>query len=85
MTNLSPLERQKEIIEYNTVTNTDKKESINGRNLTNIGVFRKYVELYLGNNKQVNTGLTLMVRQLQPNQYGLPLEIYCFANTTEWV
>jgi miniconductance mechanosensitive channel len=79
------IERQKEIEEYNSVNNTDKKETINGRNLTNIGVFRKYGELYLLNHKEVNNDLTLMVRQLQSNQYGLPLEIYCFANTTEWV
>lgn len=79
------IDRQKEIEEYNSANNTDKKETINGRNLTNIGVFRKYGELYLLNHKEVNNDLTLMVRQLQPNQYGLPLEIYCFANTTEWV
>jgi len=79
------IERQKEIEEYNSINNTDKKETINGRNLTNIGVFRKYGELYLLNHKEVNNDLTLMVRQLQSNQYGLPLEIYCFANTTEWV
>ncbi|MBL4653989.1 MAG: mechanosensitive ion channel [Flavobacteriales bacterium] len=79
------LSRQKEIEEFNSTSNSNKKETINGRNLTNIGVFRKYVELYLRNNKNVNHDLTLMVRQLQSNQYGLPLEIYCFANTTEWI
>ncbi len=79
------IDRQKEIEEHNAVNKTDKKETINGRNLTNIGVFRKYAELYLLNHKEVNNNLTLMVRQLQSSQYGLPLEIYCFANTTEWI
>ena len=79
------IDRQKEIETHNSVNNTDKKEIINGRHLTNIGVFRKYAEQYLISHKEVNNDLTLMVRQLQSNQYGLPLEIYCFANTTEWV
>ena len=52
--------------------------------MTNIGVFRQYAELYLKNHKEINPDMTLMVRQLQSNQYGLPLEIYCFAKTTEW-
>jgi miniconductance mechanosensitive channel len=78
-------ERQKEIEDFNVATEIDKKETINGRNLTNIGIFRKYAELYLQNNKYVHPDLTLMVRQQQSNQYGLPLEVYCFATTTEWV
>ena len=78
-------ERQKEIEEYNKSLNADKSQTINGRNLTNIGVFRRYAELYLRNNENVNSDMTLMVRQLQSNQYGLPIEIYCFVKTTEWV
>jgi len=78
-------ERQKEIEVSNNSLNIDKAETINGRNLTNIGVFRQYAELYLKNHSEINENMTLMVRQLQSNQYGLPLEIYCFAKTTEWV
>jgi len=77
--------RQKEIELHNENIHADKSKSVNGRNLTNIGVFRKYVELYLRNHSEVQQNLTLMIRQLQPDQYGVPLEIYCFANTTEWV
>jgi len=78
-------ERQKEIETSNTSLQIDKTATINGRNMTNIGVFRQYAELYLRNHQEINENMTLMVRQLQSNQYGLPLEIYCFAKTTEWV
>ncbi len=57
----------------------------NGRRLTNIGVLRIYIQEYLKSNQRVRSEATLMVRQLPPNEYGLPLEIYCFAATTQWV
>jgi miniconductance mechanosensitive channel len=78
-------ERQQEIENSNIALGVDKSETINGRNFTNIGVFRQYAELYLRSHKEINADMTLMVRQLQSNQYGLPLEIYCFAKTTDWV
>lgn len=78
-------ERQKEIETSNASLKIDKTASINGRNMTNIGVFRQYAAFYLRNHQSINADMTLMVRQLQSNQYGLPLEIYCFARTTEWV
>ena len=52
--------------------------------VTNLSVFRAYIYHYLRNNKKVDTTQDLIVRQLQSNQYGLPLEIYCFANTSSW-
>jgi miniconductance mechanosensitive channel len=79
------IQRQNEIEQYNKTIQADKSKSVNGRNLTNIGVFRKYLELYLIDHSQINQNLTLMIRQLQSDQYGIPLEIYCFAKTTEWV
>lgn len=78
-------ERQQEIETFNSSLGVDKTETINGRNFTNIGVFRQYAELYLRSHKEINPDMTLMVRQLQSNQYGLPLEIYCFVKTTDWV
>jgi miniconductance mechanosensitive channel len=57
---------------------------INGRRLTNIGIFRAYVELFLKNNPNINKNLTLLVRQQEPTFQGIPLEIYCFAKTIEW-
>ncbi len=77
-------ERQQLIEAENSSLKIDKSENINGRNMTNIGVFRQYAELYLINHPEINEEMTLMVRQLQSNQYGLPIEIYCFATTTEW-
>jgi len=57
---------------------------INGRRLTNIGMFRAYVELYLKNSPHINQNLTLLVRQQEPTFQGIPLEIYCFAKTIVW-
>lgn len=53
--------------------------------LTNIGVFRKYVERYLLKNEHISNEETLMVRQLEPSAKGLPLEVYCFTETSVWV
>lgn len=58
---------------------------IDTRQLTNIGTFRAYIEMYLHQNVNIRNDLTLMVRQLPATASGLPLELYCFANTTEWV
>ncbi len=76
--------RKKEIQEYNKNHNYDDSNLVNGRRMTNIGVFRAYITNYLANHPSVKTDLLYMVRQLQPNEKGLPLEVYCFANTTEW-
>jgi miniconductance mechanosensitive channel len=53
--------------------------------MTNIGVFRHYVELYLQSHPGISQEMTVMVRQLAIEDKGIPLEIYCFANTTEWL
>src|SRR5690606_8693367 len=58
---------------------------INGRRMTNIGVFRHYIEFYLKSHPGISKNMTIMVRQLAPEDRGIPLEIYCFANTTEWL
>jgi miniconductance mechanosensitive channel len=57
---------------------------VNKRQLTNIGTFRVYIDNYLHNLDTINTELTCMVRQLPSTPDGLPLEVYCFASTTEW-
>ncbi|MGI6730775.1 MAG: mechanosensitive ion channel family protein [Anaerovoracaceae bacterium] len=76
--------KEKEIEEYNKIHNVDSELSINGRKLTNIGVFRIYIQNYLMNNPNMRRDMTLMVRQLQPTELGLPLEIYGFYNGTVW-
>ena len=58
--------------------------AMNSRQLTNIGTFRAYITNYLAKNNYIRDDLTCMVRQLSATQTGLPLEIYCFANTTNW-
>ena len=58
---------------------------IDTRQLTNIGTFRAYIEMYLNQNTNIRHDLICMVRQLPATSSGLPLELYCFANTTDWV
>lgn len=53
--------------------------------VVNIGLFRHYIETYLRKRDDVNKSATLMVRQLEATQNGLPIELYFFLNTTEWV
>jgi miniconductance mechanosensitive channel len=76
--------RQREILKYNEKTAADKSVLINGRNQTNFGIFRKYVNGYLHENSAVNKELSLMVRQLEPTSKGIPLEIYCFISDKRW-
>ena len=68
--------------------NIDKKADMtviqNGRRMTNVGTFRKYLVSYLKNHPKIHQGMTLIVRQLEPTTYGLPIEIYAFTNTTSW-
>lgn len=78
--------RKAEIENFNEVNEFDKSLSIlNGRNLTNLGLFRKYITQYLQFHTGVNNDMLLMVRHLQPTEKGIPLEIYCFSKDKEWV
>ena len=75
---------QSEIATHNDTNSHDKSSMLNGRNLTNIGLFREYAHQYLTANKNLRTDLTLMVRQLEPTENGLPIEVYCFSNNIAW-
>lgn len=77
-------ERKKIVDSFNDATGADRSLPLNGRNFTNMGLFRKYVELYLKNHPQVHQELLLLVRQLAPTAHGLPLELYLFTTTTNW-
>lgn len=77
--------RNEEIKKYNQEKGVDKSLSINGRNLTNMGLYRQYILSYLKNHPDVHQGLLIIVRQLQPGSKGLPLELYFFTATTEWL
>ncbi|MCK9161881.1 MAG: mechanosensitive ion channel [Arcobacter butzleri] len=74
-----------EIEKYNAGHDFDLSVSINGRRLTNIGTLRAYILTYLKNHPNINQDMTIMVRQLSPTEYGMPLEVYCFTSTTNWV
>ena len=71
--------RQIEIDKYNSFHQVDKSLSINGRNLTNFGLFRKYITCYLEKYPSLNKDMILLCRQLQPTSQGIPLEIYAFT------
>ncbi len=76
---------QGEIATHNDTNNNDKSSLLNGRNLTNIGLFREYGRQYLLGNENLRTDFTSMVRQLEPTENGLPIEVYCFSKNIDWV
>src|SRR5690606_2860531 len=78
------LERSAEIDLYNKKHNIDRRYLVNGYNLTNIGVFRKYINEYINNHPRTRKDMTMMVRQLAPTTTGIPLELYLFSNETSW-
>ncbi len=73
-----------DIDNYNAKNNINKELLINGRNLTNIGIFRKYVETYIENHSAINKDMMIMTRQLAPTTQGLPIEIYAFSSDKRW-
>jgi len=75
---------QANINNHNKQHGIDKGLLINGRNLTNIGVFRKYVETYIENHSAINSGMMIMTRQLAPTSQGIPIEIYAFSSDKRW-
>ena len=78
-------QRKKEIEVENIAQQADKSLLLNGRNMTNIGLFRRYAMAYLENHPEINNNLTLMVRQLAPTPEGVPLEVYVFVKDKLWV
>lgn len=76
--------RQTDIEKYNTTNAIDKSIILNGRNLTNLGLFRKFINQYIQNHPGINQDMLLMVRYLEPSERGIPLEIYCFSKDKVW-
>ena len=76
--------RSQEIETYNQSVGADKSLALNGRNLTNMGLFREYIKNWLSLHPDVHKEMLLLVRQLQPTSKGLPLELYFFTATTMW-
>ncbi|MFO7863766.1 MAG: mechanosensitive ion channel, partial [Salinivirgaceae bacterium] len=77
--------RRKEVSDYNKSKGVDESMMANGRRLTNIGVFRRYIEEYLKHHPQINQDMTFLVRQLQATEKGVPVEIYVFSKEQRWV
>lgn len=77
-------ERAKEIDDFNAEVNADKSLLINGRNLTNMGLYRNYIQNYLRKHPHTNKEMMIMVRQQPIGSKGIPLELYFFTDTTEW-
>lgn len=71
--------RKAEINKYNLAHNIDKSVPVNGRNMTNFGVFRKYITEYLHQHPGLNKDMIMLCRQLQATSQGIPLEIYAFS------
>ncbi len=76
---------EKVILRHNEENKTENNHQLNQRQFTNVGLFRYYIEAYLRSLSTINFSLTFMVRQLEPNATGLPIQIYVFTNDTNWV
>jgi miniconductance mechanosensitive channel len=77
--------RQSDIDKYNANNEIDKSLIVNGRNLTNLGLFRKYVNQYILQHPGINKDMLIMVRYLQITERGIPLEVYCFSKDKTWI
>ena len=78
-------QRKEDIEKDNKDKGVNKKLLLNGRNMTNIGLFRRYALAYLKDHPQISQDLTVMVRQLAPSPEGVPLEIYVFVIDKVWI
>lgn len=78
------VEKQNEITKHNKKLGIEEDLILNGRRQTNLGIFRKYLEEYLKNNPSINKDLTILVRQLQTSETGIPIEIYAFSKEKKW-
>ena len=76
--------KRQEIMSWNSERKVDALDLINGRHLTNVGTFRAYVIAYLRNHPMIHQDMTFLVRQLEPVEHGLPLEVYVFSRDQEW-
>ena len=77
--------KQEEINAANSEQKIDLSSAVvNGRRQTNLGIFRAYLVKYLHSHPQIHTGMTFLVRHLQPTPTGIPIEIYVFSSDKDW-
>jgi miniconductance mechanosensitive channel len=77
--------KREEIKAHNEKLGVTDSNIANGRHLTNIGILRAYLGAYLKNHPEINKDMTFLIRQLQPGEHGLPLEIYVFSSDKDWI
>ncbi|KZK73872.1 MAG: mechanosensitive ion channel protein MscS [Pelodictyon luteolum] len=77
-------EKERELSEWNSRFQDGNTSPVNARRLTNLGTFRAYLAAYLRSHPNINTSMTLIIRQLQPTAGGIPIEIYVFCREKEW-
>lgn len=77
--------KEKELEEHNKKHDIDNAVVVNGRRQTNIGVFQEYLRQYLKANENIHEDMTFLIRQLQPTEQGLPIQIYVFSKVQAWV
>ena len=76
--------KKAELEEFNQSIKADNASLANGRRMTNVGTFRAYVKAYLLNHPMISKEMTFLVRQLQPTENGLPIEVYVFSRDKVW-
>lgn len=76
--------KKMEVEDFNKEMHIDESVSVNGRRMTNIGTFRRYMEEYLKSHPKIHNEMTFLVRQLQSTERGIPIEIYVFSNDQAW-
>ena len=77
--------KQDEVNTHNKQQRLDLSSLANGRRLTNVGTFRAYIKAYLVQHPEINQNLTVLVRQLEPSDTGLPIQIYAFSREKNWI
>ena len=78
------LKKRKELTDFNSKEDIDNTILVNGRRQTNLGVFRAYLVEYLKKKPEINLDMTFIVRQLDPTEKGIPMEIYVFSKIQSW-
>lgn len=79
-------EKESDIDEWNNNLPAEARNNpINARALTNLGTFRAYIREYVKNHPKIDDSQTLLIRQLQPTEYGIPIELYIFTNDNRWI
>jgi len=76
--------KEKELSQWNAEKGVDKNLDVNGRRLTNLGTFREYLRCWLTAHPEISQDMTFLVRQLTPDEHGLPVEIYIFSTEQRW-